>query len=179
MTLNVQMDRAELRNINIGKEGNGDNMPTRLDLKFIFRAKSDILLTLLGIEERHEHVFWENGDVIGGMEEITLNTEWNHNDLRFGAMQDLLEEDSNLVLVVENVTVKNVKLKPQANHLLEVSLTAQFRDPEARQLKQVTDLGKHEAGLTLVFNDDVSEQARKDDADPEQSDIEDSTSTED
>ena len=161
MPLNLTFEKAELRNINIGKEGSGDQMPTRVDMKFVAQTTSQPLESFMEAAE-HSQMFWRNGDVLPGVDKITLSAEWHHNILKFGLLDDLLtsEEDTELRFTGENVAVKKVTIKPMANCTMEVSFTAQLRAPDATQLKLITDFGRQECQLSIVFDDAIAEANR-------------------
>lgn len=164
MPLNMKIDHAELRNVNLGSEGSGDGMLTRLDLKFQFNATSEILASLLNEEGDGKDIFWRDGNIIEGLGDISITTEWSHNDLTFGVLESLFDEDSEFIVKAHNVTVKNAVIKPMANHLLEVSLTAQVRSPDEHQLKTISDFQRKEGGLVIEFDPNVASEEDSDDS---------------
>jgi len=163
MPLDIRVEKAELRNVNLGNEGSGDGQISRLDLKLLFSATSDSLTSLLNCGDDHQNTFWREGIVIEGLGEVEVTSEWSHNKFRFGILESLFDEDSEYRVVAENVTVKNAKLKPMPNHLLEISITAQIRDPSAEQHKRVADFQKKDGGLVIEFDDSVVAESSEDD----------------
>lgn len=161
MPLNIKVEKAELRNVNLGNEGSGEGMISRLDLKFLFNATSEILTSLLNVKGNGKTVFWnKEGAVIEGLGEVHITSDWNHNILTFGVLESMFDEDSVMRVIAENVTVKNAVVVPMPNHLMEVSLTAQVRSPDEHQLKKISDFQKHEGGLEIKFDDSVAQSAQ-------------------
>lgn len=117
MPLDIKVNKAELRNVNLGNEGSGDGQISRLDLKLLFSATSEILTSLLNCGEDHQNIFWREGNVIEGLGEIEITSEWNHNHFRFGVLESLFAEDSEFRVVAENVKAMKSSRK-QLNPLM-------------------------------------------------------------
>lgn len=155
MTFSIKADRASLRNVNLGADGSGEGMTPRIDMKFVFNASSEILKTLFNSEaEGCDVLFWTNGEVYPGMEQIKLHSVWDHCRIKFGAFEDLMPED---VLSAVNVRVKGVSMKPMPLCLLEVTLTVQLRDPTDEHLHKAATFQKMDGCLEINQYDEVTE----------------------
>jgi hypothetical protein len=145
-------------------------MISRLDLKLVFRASSEILASLLNVKGNGKTVFWtKDGALLEGLGEIHITSDWHHNKLIFGVLESMFDEDSVMQVNAENVTVKNAVITPMPNYLMDVALTAQVREPDEHQLKKISDFQKKEGGLEIVFDDSIAKQAKEDE---EQAEIE-------
>lgn len=167
MTLNIDVQKALLAHVNLGNEGKGDGMISRLDLKFTFNATSDFLSSVLNLGDDHKSMYWRDGILIEGMGEQVITTEWNHNDLTFGVLDSMFDEDKAMRVVASNCAVKNMKLTPMDNHLLDVSLTCQVRDPDEHQMYQISAFQKKEGGLHIEFDDSIVDDDGQEDGQQE------------
>ena len=162
MPLDINIHKAKLENVNMGNEGSGDGQISRLDLKLVFTASSELLPTLVDVSEKDQNIFWIGGNLIGGLGLMELTKEWSHNKLQFGAIDSPFEESEETCLVAENVTVKNGKIKPMPENLIEVTLTAQIREPTPLQYKLCGNFQKREGGLVIKYDDSVARESSED-----------------
>jgi len=157
MPLDIKVQKALLAHVNLGNEGQGDGMISRLDLKFTFNTTSDVLRSLLNIKKSEKDIYWRGGNIIEGMGEQVITSEWNHNDLLFDVHDSLFKEDNEYRVSASNCRVKNVKVTPMQSHLLDVSMTVQIREPDEHQMHLIAAYQKKEGGLIIKFDDSVVE----------------------
>lgn len=145
--LHIETPHAELRNINIGREGSGDGMVTRVDLKFVFPSHASILTQLLELKNTDPSMmFWdEDGEPL--VDSVSIDKQFTNNILSFG--QESMFNDDDYVVKLAEVTVAKISFSAMPNHLLSIGITAQFRNPTEHQLKLITDLGRMQGILDI------------------------------
>ena len=160
--LAIAIDKAILTNLNLGREGNGDNKPRRADLRISFTTDSTILEDLIGDERPHQEIYWlEDGTVIGQAEEVKLHGEFMHNDVKFGIFESMFPEDIEKFFFLPNCTIKGIKLVPMPNFVVKVDLTAQCRDMTPDLLWKTWEFQTYEGGLSITHNLEIAKRVQE------------------
>lgn len=152
MGLNVlYAEPPECRNINVRKEGNGDDAPLCVDVKVVGIAYHDdykLMTKLLGCNKQQAKNLWSDNEnqepaypFLDEFETIATFEEGQHCQL---AKKDF-----------KNIRVKGIKLKPIGNGSVRLSLTIQIPGVEKKLIAFLADKIKKKLEVVIYADADL------------------------
>lgn len=145
MGISFSASEAQLKHLNIRKEGNEEDAITAIDLKIECETEAGVLIPLLGADRAP--IFWhDNADedvLYTGISEIKTWGVFEDHELHFCGLRFPI------------VKLKNFSFKPAAKRSVELTFSASIRSPSDQQINVLAEMLHAGSGLNVVAPPDL------------------------
>lgn len=151
MGINFSSSEAELKHLNIRKEGPEDMPVTAIDLKINCETAGDCLPSLLGCDDQPD--FWldnEDRDVrFTGIEQMKSWAVFESHELNFGGLKLPLAK------------LKNFSFRPIAGGLVDLTFSASITEPSERQVNILVEMVRESSAVQVVAPPDLFDEEQE------------------